>query len=317
MSRTYLVLALANEALADADRKAEIVVAMDRVIDATLAAEDEGGANHFLLPYARRGAFRDPQGRSLFVDGELALMMAARELVAADGRYTTQLRARVRLVEAAMEAGPVLSGESYPNECWTFCNTTALAALAVSDVVLHEDHSGLRRRWVEGAKASLLDAETGLLVSSYDWDGNHLDGPEGSSLWMTAHNLLLIDPEFAHDQFSRSKRALSRDFVGFGWSREWPGHGAAFADVDSGPVVPLLDASPGASGLAILGASAFGDDEMRDDLLRSLEFAAFPVREGEETHYAAAGTIGSSVVAYALRFGPLWQEVSRAAEARA
>ncbi len=87
--------------------------------------------------------------------------------------------------------------------------------------------------------------------------------------------------------------------------------------MDSGPVVPLLDASPGASGLAILGASAFGDEDMRDDLLRSLEFAAFPVHDGAQTHYAAAGTIGSAVVAYALRFGPLWREVSAAKEARA
>ncbi len=317
MSRTYVVLALANEALADPERAQAVVPIVDRIIDSTLEAENEGGVHHFLLPYSRRGAFRDSRGRSLFVDGELALMMAARQMIAADDRYLARLRERVGFIEAAMEAGPALSGESYPNECWTFCNTTALAALAVADAATGDDHSDLGRRWVERAKADLVDEETGLLVSSYDWDGNHLDGPEGSSLWMVSHNLLLIDPEFAEDQFRRSKASLSRDFVGFGWSAEWPrGHGK-FADVDSGPVVPLLDASPGSSGLAILGASAFGDEDMRDDLLRSLEFAAFPVHDGAQTHYAAAGTIGSAVVAYALRFGPLWREVSAAKEARA
>ena len=78
-------------------------------------------------------------------------------------------------------------------------------------------------------------------------------------------------------------------------------------DVDSGIVVPLLDASPGASGLALLGAAAFEDEDTRDALLRSMELAAVPTEgPGGARWYAAAGRIGNAVAAYAFHFGPLW-----------
>ncbi|MCW5831942.1 MAG: hypothetical protein KIS78_05760 [Labilithrix sp.] len=122
------------------------------------------------------------------------------------------------------------------------------------------DHARLARDWVAHAKARLVDPETGLLISSYTWDGRVLDGPEGSSLWMSAHNLLVIDEAFARDQYARARRELGASFFGFGWAREWPEGTPPRPDVDSGPIVPLLQASAGSSGLALLGASAFGDD---------------------------------------------------------
>lgn len=57
-------------------------------------------------------------------------MMSARELVAPHARWRDESRARAARIEGAMRRSPTLSAESYPDECWTFCNTTALAALA-------------------------------------------------------------------------------------------------------------------------------------------------------------------------------------------
>jgi hypothetical protein len=128
---------------------------------------------------------------------------------------------------------------------------------------------------------------------------------------MSAHNLLLVDPAFAREQFERAREELYRSAFGIGWAREWPTTGAALTDIDSGPVVPVLDASPGSSGMAVLAATAFGDDAMRDQLLRSLELAAFPIDEDRRRRYAAAGKIGNTVVAYALHFGPLWHGAAR------
>ncbi|MBX3224582.1 MAG: hypothetical protein KF795_28970 [Labilithrix sp.] len=310
MRRTYVVLALANRALAHPGERVRSLAAIDAIVDQTLASADEHGDVHFLLPYAKRGPFMDPAARSLFIDGEIVAMVAARDLVEPRDATRQDALARAARIERAMRASPSLSGESYPDECWTFCNTTALAGLTMLDRVAGTDHGALARDWVAHAKAHLLDPKTKLLVSSYTWDGRVLDGPEGSSLWMSAHNLLVIDEDFARDQYARARRELGASFLGFGWAREWPAGSPAHPDVDSGPIVPVLGASAGSSGLALLGASAFGDDAWLGTLLASLELAGFRDADGA---YRASNDVGDAVLLYALSFGPLWQRVKEPA----
>ena len=313
MADLFAVLGWVDVALADPSRTTEALVHIDRSIEATLRVERDEGQRALLLPYGRTRPFLDPRGRSLFVDGEVAMMLAARLHLATDPAMRDELSRRVEVIEASLRAGPKLSGESYPNECWTFCNTTALAALVAADPLLGTDHRGLVDDWVRMAQRDLVDPETGLLVSSYTWDGQVLDGPEGSSIFMVAHNLLLLDPAWGRDQYARAHDALVRDAAGFSWAREWPRDQPWALDIDSGLVVPGLEASPGASGLAVLGAAAFGDVETRDGLLRALHLAAAPTSEGDARWYAAAGRIGNAVLFRALAFGPLWQRISEAA----
>lgn len=307
MRRTYTVLALANLAVgAEGAERARLLQAIDGIVDATLRDDASLGPRHFLMAYARRGPFEDPESRSLFVDGEIVMMLAARELVEPRPATRTAARERGARITRTMARSPSMSGESYPNECWTFCNTTALAALALLDRVDGADsvqHAALAAQWVHYAREHLLDRTTGLLVSSYTYDGGTLDGPEGSSIWMSAHNLLLVDPVFAEDQYARARRELHGGAFGYAWAREWPRGAAMRPDVDSGPIVPWLDASAGSSGLALLGASAFGDREYLGGLLASLELAGF--REGGR--YLASNQVGDAVVLYALTFGPLWR----------
>ncbi len=307
MAELYCVLSWSNMALAEPERAAVLLPKIDEAIEATLGFEREHGQLALLLPYGRTQPFRDPAGRSLFVDGEVAMMLAARLSVADDPRLAAELDARVDAIQASLSRGPVASGESYPDECWTFCNTTALAALVLADRVRGTDHRLLVEAWLRAAKRDLIDPNTGLLVSSYTWDGRTLEGPEGSSIFMAAHNLLLLDPQFARDQYRRAHAVFGRDAFGFGWAREWPAGAPVAVDIDSGLVVPGLGASPGASGLALLGATAFGDTDTRDALLRSMELAAVSTRDDDARWYRAAGRIGNAVTAYALHFGPLWE----------
>src|SRR6185295_13694576 len=101
------------------------------------------------------------------------------------------------------------------------------------------------RAWVESAKQRLVEPRTGLLVSSYHLDGRWKDGPEGSSIWMAIHDLMIVDEAFARDQYARARRELIGDALGFGYAREWPRGARGATDVDSGPIIPLLDASAG------------------------------------------------------------------------
>ncbi len=318
MTRTYEVLAYSNLALVENDpaRRAAWVTNIDRTIDATLDSERQHGAKSFMLRYASAAPFLDEAARSLFIDGELLLMISARVFVAGPREgLREEATSRAVHVEGAMRRSPSLSGESYPNECWTFCNTTALAALAVYDRAFGGDasprHAELGRAWTAYAREHLVERSTGLLVASYTRDGRVLDGPEGSSIFMSAHNLLLIDEPFARDQYARARRELGATAFRFGWAREWPKTAPGRADVDSGPIVPFVEASAGASGHAILGASAFGDDAWLGSLFTSLELFGMPARKDGALRYRGSNAVGDAVLLYAVTYGPLWNEVRR------
>lgn len=306
MGRTFLVLALVNRVLARPELALRVVAVLDDILTRTLAAEAEHGQEWFLLSYVHSGVFRGAARRSLFVDGEIALMLGARRVLSGGERWRGEHLERVAHVLRSLEEGPILCGESYPDECWTFCNTTALAALTVHGRLEGIDHTGLFDRWVHSAREHLVHPDTGILVSSFTWNGGWLDGPEGSSIWWSAHALDAVDRAFAADQYERARHYLGRSLLGFGYAREWPESWESGADIDSGPTVPLLDANAGSSGLALVGAGAFHDERWLRALVASLDLAAFPVPSGGGVAYQASNAVGDAALLYALVQGPLW-----------
>jgi len=309
MGRTFLVLSLANMCLAEPALEEEYLPVIDKIIGETIRLEQTYGFYHFLLDYGRARPFVVQPARSIFVDGEIAAMLGARQVVKQRADYGPMLQARVDQMIAQMQKGPVLSGECYPNECWMFCQSFALAAITISDGLDGRDHGEFCRQWINTAKQHLVDPETGLLVSSYTLEGFANDGPEGSTIWLVSHCLQLVDEDFALDQYTRARKELGRDRLGFGWSREWPASWRGPLDVDSGPVLPVLQVSPSASGLALIGAAAFNDDVFLHRLIASLNFGGFPRRHDDKLEFCASNQVGESVVLYALTLGPLWEKV--------
>jgi hypothetical protein len=303
MARTFAVLAFANLALRDGDDR--YLAAIDAIVDRTLRELEQHGTHHFLLAYSRDRPFVDREARSLFVDGELALMLAARELV--KPRRPALAREWADRARAQIERSPVLLGESYPDEVWLFCNAVALAAVRLHDASegARDRHAGLFARWVASAKATVVDRETGLLVAKTDAAGQPLEGPEGSTLWLVAAMLRVVDDDFARDQYTRARAALGDRAAGFAWAREWPASWPGGDDIDSGPTIPIVEASAGSSGLALVGAQTFGDNTFARELLATLQLAAFPVDGGAS--YAAGNQLADAVILYALVAGPLWE----------
>ena len=153
---------------------------------------------------------------------------------------------------------------------------------------------------------------TGLLISTYNVDGVPLSAgecPEGSTIYMSAHMLQIVDPQFAQDQYDRAHRELGRTFAGFGYAQEWSSLCQGTPDIDSGPIIPLLEASAASSGMAVLGAAAFKDNETLMGLIKSLEFVGFPHVEGQTLRYRASNPVGDAVLLYGLVEGPLWRRV--------
>jgi hypothetical protein len=306
MARTFMVLAFANHALADPERRAMYLAMIDRIVDTTIADDDRAGPHVFLLPYSHRAPFRDTAGRSLFVDGEIALMLAARQLVERAPEREVMTRMWIERVIGQLERAPKLFGESYPDEVWVFCNTVALGAIRLHDasVGTPEAHADLMKRWVASARETSIDRATGLLVSKTTLDGDVGDGPEGSTLWLAADMLLLVDEDFARDQYARARRELGGELFGYAWAREWPAAWPGRDDIDSGPTVPIVGANAGSSGLALVAARAFHDDAFTRGLVASLELAGFPAHGGAT--YAAGNPLPDAHLLNPLASGPQW-----------
>ncbi len=309
MGRSFLVWSLANMGLREPASKAAYLKVIDQIIDETVRLEAQEGIYFFLMPYAKAQPYVTQPARSLFVDGEIALMLACRRVLEEKPEYQRALAERVRLIVGRLERSRLFAVESYPDECWTFDHAVAHAAIRLADYLDGTDHSALLRQWVSIAKEKLLHRQSSLLVSSFNLDGAPLDGPEGSTIWMVAHCLQLLDEDFARDQYERARRELGRTLCGFSFAREWPASWRSPMDIDSGPVIPVLGASAGASGMAFIGAAAFHDDSFLRSLAASLEFAAFPSCQDGRLKYCASNQVGDAALLYATVLGPIWEKV--------
>src|SRR6202012_924086 len=118
MGRTFLVWSLAEMGLRNPAEKSNYLSVMDQIIAETLRLEQERGMDFFLMPYAKRAPFQMQPSRSLFLDGEIAMMLASRRLLEEKAEYIPLLRERVKLMLERMQASKTLCVESYPNECW-------------------------------------------------------------------------------------------------------------------------------------------------------------------------------------------------------
>ena len=313
MGRSYLVWSLANMSLRDPASKPLYLRTMDQIIDETLQLEKQEGMYFFLMPYAKDRPYLAQPAHSLFLDGEIALMLASRRMVEEKPEYKPLLTGRVNAIVERFEKSPKLLLESYPDECWMFDHCVALDAIKMADCLDGSDHSELIRDWIAMAKQKLVDPKSGILISSFEADGTPMAGPEGSSIWMVAHSLQLLDEDFARDQYQRARKELGAITLGFGYAHEWPETWKGEANIDSGPIIPVFDVSAGSSGMAFIGASSFGDDKYLASLAATLDFAGFPLRTGGRLKYCASNQVGDAALLYAATLGPLWEKVKTGA----
>jgi hypothetical protein len=307
MGRSFLVWSLVNMGMRDPQLKVQYLPVIDQIIQETVKIEQHDGIFAFLMPYAKDRPYRVKPARSLFIDGEIALMMGARRMLHEEPSYKQPMTDRLNAIEERWRANPIMAAESYPDECWTFDHAVALAAFKVADRLDGTDHSALCEKWIAIAKEKLVHKETGLLVSSFETDGTPLDGPEGSTIWMVVHCLQVVDEPFARDQYQRARKELGRVVLGFGYGAEWPASWQGPRDIDSGMVIPVFEVSAGSSGMAFMAASTFHDWEFLQALNATIDMAAFPSRKNGQLKYCASNQVGDAALLYASVLGPLWE----------
>src|SRR6266446_3368546 len=133
MGRSFLVWSLANMGLREPASKALYLQTMDQIIDETLRLEKQEGIYFFLMPYAKARPYVVQPAHSLFLDGEIALMLASRCLLDQKPAYQPLLTERVNAITERFQQSPHLALESYPDECWMFDHVVALAAIRLAD----------------------------------------------------------------------------------------------------------------------------------------------------------------------------------------
>ena len=311
MGRSFLVWSLVNMGLREPETKAQYLPIIDQIIQETVKIEQQDGIYAFLMPYAKDRPYMIKPARSLFIDGEIALMMGARRMLQEDTAYKEPMTERLKLIERRWHINPVMAAESYPDECWTFDHAVALAAFKVADRLDGTDHSALCQKWIALAKEKLVHKPTGLLVSSYQTDGTPLDGPEGSTIWMVVHCLQVVDERFARDQYRRARKELGRITLGFGYGVEWPASWQGPRDIDSGAVIPVVEVSAGSSGMAFIAASSFHDWGLLQALATTVDMAGFPSCKNGQLKYCASNQVGDAAILYATVLGPLWERISK------
>jgi hypothetical protein len=311
MGRSFLVWSLVNMGMREPQMKEQYLPVIDQIIRETVRIEQQDGIYAFLMPYAKARPYMVKPARSLFIDGEIALMMGARRMLQEEFAYKQPMTERLNWIEQRWHDNPVMAAESYPDECWTFDHAVALAAFKIADRLDGTDHSALCERWIAIAKDKLIHKDTGLLVSSFQTDGTPLDGPEGSTIWMVVHCLKVVDEPFSRDQYQRARKELGRIVLGFGYGTEWPDSWQGPRDIDSGMVIPGLEVSAGSSGMALMAASTFEDWDFLRALNATLDMAAFPSRKNGRLKYCASNQVGDAALLYASVLGPLWERTSK------
>ena len=157
------------------------------------------------------------------------------------------------------------------------CFVPVACTIRMMDVLDGSDHSSFLKDWVTRAKPTLQHGHGHVdLVLRSGRDQPPRVSARKARRFSCQHMLEVVDSVFARDQYDRARKGLGHSFLGFGYAREWASACVGTMDVDSGPIAPFLEASAGASGMAVLGAAVFEDDAFLDQLLPSLEFAAFP-----------------------------------------
>ena len=317
MSRTFLVLALADRAIAEPTLAHDHLRTIDAIIDDTLEAEARHGQDHWLMSYWQPDATVGT-GRSLFVDGEVLVMVTARRMVRDDRpELKDETTRRARLVTHNLGSGGDLPfAESYADEGWLFCHAMAMLGLRAQEQLDGVDHSVLFTDFERAVRSTLIDPHTGMLASEFTMEGATMDGPEGSSIWFVVSALDVVAPELAEEQYGLARQALGRSVLGLGYSREWPTGAEAFQDVDSGPIIPILDASTSASGFAIAAARVHDDHRFSAQLSDALGAAEAILQLSPQLAEIAGNPVADAVIVWGQGVGPLFDRLREAPPSR-
>lgn len=217
----------------------------------------------------------------------LAWMIGNYRGIGGDDRYNHLHDSICGTMNRRIMRSPIMNIPTYPGEP-VYVPDMMVAIVALSDYgkLNSGKYSSTVKNWIKRAKTEWLDDETGLLVSFLD-DNGKIDAPvKGSYSTLNCYYLTKIDVAFAKEQYERMKSSFCQSFPVAGIKEYYDRSCWAGMDMDAGPII--LNLSPSGSAFAIGSATYFGDDDLRNKLLRTAEIAGNTIKWGDRRHYLLA-----------------------------
>jgi hypothetical protein len=184
----------------------------------------------------------------------------------------------------AFRQSPTYHLEAYPGGSWPVDNIVALTSLQLHDDLYHTDYAEVVALWLAYTRAH-LDPTTGLLPHRIEAQTGELrENARASSLVMALIFLGELDPDFAHEQYTRFRELYAQPVLDFVLMREYPRGVTGSGDVDSGPL--LGDISPVSSGVALATARINGDEETLERLIQLSEVVGLPVTASDRKWFS-------------------------------
>ena len=247
--------------------RAESLPKMEQALNAMLSEEGLAFDKKKYRGSSINGRLKENKGSAALL-GYGGLALATHRAVNPESDLTKTEQAWAEAIARRLKTGKLI--ETYPNEIYPVDNAALIGALALHDQVTGEDHSAAIKAGVTAIKRA-VDPKTGLLIQAMRANGKALDTPRGSGTFLASWFLVRADPALARALFDAGRRELEGSVLGLYAMREHP---AAYADrggdIDSGPL--LMGYSVSATGFAMGAAAGLGEQEIVEDILRTVQF---------------------------------------------
>jgi hypothetical protein len=202
-------------------------------------------------------------------------------------RLATEARAGLAQGVAAFQTYP---GETYPPDL-----ATVAATVALHDRATGRTGDPALERWLATYRAEAVDPATGMLVQRLSPEsGRPADRPRGSGTAFASFFLVYADPILSADLYAALAIQAERHALGCSAVREYPRGVRGRGDIDSGPVVLGLGVS--ATGFALAGARAHGDEATYRGLLRTACLFGLPVPHRGGRWFLTGGGLGNAIL---------------------
>jgi len=226
--------------------------------------------------------------------GYMNLALGMHRLLEPDSPYA-EVHDAITAQLAAGLALPIHSFQTYPRETYPVDQAVAAGSVGLHARATGGDRSALLADWSLRYREAAVDPETGWLVQRLDSDdGRPGDDPRGSGTALAAYGLLFADPELSKDLYEALAADGMRAPLGLGGIREYPSGTSGLGDIDSGPVI--LGFGVSATGFAMAGARAHGDEATYRRIARTATLFGVPVPRGEGRWFLTGGAIGNAIM---------------------
>lgn len=240
---------------------------MEQALNAMLSAEGLAFDKKKYKGVSVNDRLKSSRGSAALL-GYGGLALATHRAVEPQSALTKTEQAWAEAIARRLKTGKLI--ETYPNEIYPVDNAALIGALALHDQVTGEDHSAAIKAGLKAFKRA-VDPETGLLIQAMRPNGKALDTPRGSGTFLASWFLVKADPALARALFDAGRRELEGSVLGLYAMREHPAKNAdRGGDIDSGPL--LMGYSVSATGFAMGAAAGLGEEEIVEDILRTVRF---------------------------------------------